>query len=77
MRVRGNVRDYKIHFGSGNILMEPDNRYLCIVRASASGDRVRLPFEGDTMLSMIISKAILLAKDDKVKDEIIVRQIFR
>ena len=35
-----------------------------------------LPFEGDSMLSMIISKAMLLAEDDKITDEIIVRQIF-
>ena len=76
LRVKGQVREYKIHIGSGNILMEPDNRYLCIVRASADGDRVMLPFEGDSMLSMIISKAIRLAKDDKIKDEIILRQIF-
>ncbi|MCA9165115.1 MAG: DUF4132 domain-containing protein, partial [Planctomycetales bacterium] len=29
--VRGNLHTYKIHIGSGNILMQPGNRYLCIV----------------------------------------------
>ena len=29
--VRGELRTYKLHLGSGNILMEPDNQYLCIV----------------------------------------------
>ena len=29
--VRGDLRTYKIHLGSGNILMEPNDQYLCIV----------------------------------------------
>jgi hypothetical protein len=78
LRVQGKVRAYKIHLGSGNILMEPDSRYLCIVRAPAKDDRrVMLPFEGDGMLPVILSKALLLAADDKITDEIIIRQIFR
>ncbi|MEZ4369677.1 MAG: hypothetical protein R3B07_02600 [Polyangiaceae bacterium] len=28
----------------------------------------RLPFEGDSMLSLILSKALLLAADDQIKD---------
>lgn len=32
--VKGKLRTYKIHMGSGNILMEPDDRYLCIVPES-------------------------------------------
>jgi len=29
--VKGELRTYKIHLGSGNILMEPNDQYLCIV----------------------------------------------
>ena len=29
--VRGDRRSYKIHLDSGNILMEPNDQYLCIV----------------------------------------------
>jgi Domain of unknown function (DUF4132) len=36
--VRGDLRTYKIHLGSGNILMEPNDQYLCIVPS-----RKRLP----------------------------------
>jgi hypothetical protein len=36
---------------------------------------VRLPFEGDDMLSIIISKAFMLAGDDKIKDASIRSQI--
>lgn len=44
------------------------------------GDRqgtrgVFLPFEGDNTLSIILSKAFLLADDAKIKDETILRQI--
>ena len=76
--VKGKLRNYKIHMGSGNILMSPNDQYLCIVPGrdvSASTDRVFLPFEGDNMLSIIVSKALLLADDDKIKDETITRQI--
>ncbi len=73
--VRGNVRTYKIHLGSSNILMEPDNSYLCIVETKDKAAGVMLPFEGDRTLSHILSKAILLANDTKIKDHTILSQI--
>jgi hypothetical protein len=78
--VRGDLRAYKIHLGSGNVLMEPNDQYLCIVpdqagRARRKEGHVFLPFEGDPTLSLILSKAFLLAEDTKVKDETILRQI--
>ncbi|WP_196159844.1 DUF4132 domain-containing protein [Reinekea sp. G2M2-21] len=78
--VEGKRRIYKIHLGSGNILMEPNNQYLCIVsdsRKSKANDNIFLPFEGDKTLSMIISKAALLAADEKIKDQSINSQIDR
>jgi hypothetical protein len=74
LRVRGELRTYKIHLGSGNILMEPNDAYLCIVPRAA--DHVFLPFEEDGgMLSIIISKAFLLAADTTITDPSITRQI--
>jgi hypothetical protein len=77
--VKGSVRTYKIHVGSGNILMEPNNQYLCIVPdrvpASKAPKNLFLPFEGDPTLSLILSKALLLANDSKIKDQTITRQI--
>ena len=76
--VRGQKRTYKIHLGSGNILMEPNDQYLCIVpdsRLSATQGELFLPFEGDNTLSIIISKALLLADDTKIKDPTITHQI--
>ena len=74
--VRGELREYKIHLGSGNVLMEPGSRYLCIVRGGGdSAASVPLPFEGDSTLAIILSKAFLLANDKAIKDETILRQI--
>ena len=77
--VEGERRTYKIHLGSGNVLMEPNDEYLCIVpaRSGKAGDRVFLPFEGDSRLSLILSKAFLLADDTKIADATILQQIER
>ena len=78
--VQGDVRTYKIHLGSGNILMEPNDQYLCIVptRAPTTGNlgtKLFLPFEGDRTLAIILSKALLLAEDTKISDPTILHQI--
>jgi hypothetical protein len=78
--VLGKKRTYKIHLGSGNILMEPNDQYLCIVpnqTDSKSTANVFLPFEGDRTLSVILSKAFLLAADDRITDPTILSQIDR
>lgn len=78
LRVQGKLRGYKIHLGSGNILMEPNDQYLCIVPDSRRRESPEyVPFEGDGMLSVVLSKALLLIDDDKITDETITRQIAR
>jgi len=79
--VLGKKRTYKIHLGSGNILMEPGDQYLCIVpdasmEAGPRG-RIHLPFEGDRTLALILSKAFMLAEDDTITDRTILSQINR
>jgi hypothetical protein len=77
--VRGDIRSYKIHLGSGNILMSPNDTYLCIVAGQGSSSRgtgkLFLPFEGDSVLSIILSKAFMLAEDTKISDPTITCQI--
>ncbi len=78
--VKGKLRTYKIHIGSTNILMEPNDQYLCIVadRSQKSvTENLFIPFEGDSGLSIILSKAFLLANDDKITDPTITSQINR
>jgi hypothetical protein len=75
--VRGELRTYKIHLGSANVLMEPDGSYLCIVQARGRGQGTPyLPFE-DERLSLILSKAFLLAADHRITDATILTQIER
>ncbi len=76
LHVRGNLHEYRIHLGSGNCMINELDRYLCIVQGPADkAAKLPLPFEGDTVLSLILSKAIMLASDDKIKDESIRRQL--
>jgi hypothetical protein len=76
--VRGELRTYKIHLGSGNILMSPNDEYLCVVPKQAAdigAGGVFLPFEGDRMLGVILSKAMLLARDTAITYPTILSQI--
>ena len=77
--VNGKKHSYKIHIGSGNVLMQPDDQYLSIVSAPSKKQTLKifLPFEGDTMVSVVLSKAFLLAEDDKIEDPTILSQFGR
>jgi hypothetical protein len=74
--VRGDIRTYKIHLGSGNILMAPHDQYLIVPGQDQKElSPVFLPFEGDRTLAIILSKAFLLADDRRITDPTIVAQI--
>lgn len=76
--VQGRLRSYRIHLGSGHILMSPNDEYLCIVPDNRGAD-ARSPapalLAGDAMLAVILSKALMLAHDDQIRDPTILRQI--
>ncbi len=79
LRVQGKRHIYKIHIGSGNIqIATRGDRYLCIVPGRGKArelDNLYLPFEGDRVLSIIISKAFMLADEDKITDSTILSQL--
>ncbi|MGW0709331.1 DUF4132 domain-containing protein [Streptomyces sp. NPDC002643] len=75
LHVKGELHTYRIHLGSGNILMSPNDRYLCIVPGNRNTTTGYLPFEGDRMLAVILSKAMLLAKDTEITDPTILSQL--
>ncbi|MEU8431603.1 DUF4132 domain-containing protein [Streptomyces sp. NPDC029216] len=80
LHVKGDLRTYKIHLGSGNILMTPNDEYLCIVPKPATGTAAQtgyVPFEGDRTLAVVLSKALMLARDTEITDPTIVSQIRR
>ena len=74
LHVRGKLNSYAIHLGAGGAFC--GTRHLCIVPAGeGTPGKIALPFEGDRILSLILSKAVLLAADDKVTDPVILAQI--
>ncbi len=78
LRVRGDLRAYRIHIGSAQVLMEPNDEHLFIRLpkgpAAAEAMGVFMPFE-DTLLGHVLTKAFLLADDANIRDETIRRQI--
>jgi hypothetical protein len=76
LRVRGDLHEYRIHIGSANVLIEPGSRYLCIVQGPGdTAANLPLPFDGDRILGLVLSKALLLVNDTKIKDPAIARQL--
>jgi hypothetical protein len=76
VRVEGVLATYFIHIGNANVRMEPGGRYLAI-GPTGSDREIYLPFEGDYRLSLVLSKALLLAADDRIDDPSITAQIRR
>jgi hypothetical protein len=66
LSVKGKLRNYKIHIDSTNILMEPNDQYLCIVPdrsvKTTATENIFLPFEGDNGLSVILIKAFFTGR---------------
>jgi hypothetical protein len=77
LQVRGDRHTYRIHLGSGNVLRTPNDQYVCIVpKGDPAAPRAGyLPFEGDRMLTVILSKALLLANDTQITDPTILSQL--
>ena len=76
--VRGSRATYRVHLNSGSIHVEPGG-YLCVVPAGFGGTAHRklfLPFaDEDRMTSVILSKVLLLAEDEKITDPSILAQL--
>lgn len=76
--VRGSRATYRVHLNSGSIHVEPGG-YLCVVPAgfgATAHRRLFLPFaDEDRMTSVILSKVLLLAEDEKITDPTILAQL--
>ncbi|HEX2922558.1 MAG TPA: DUF4132 domain-containing protein [Chloroflexota bacterium] len=76
--VEGKLARYRVHLGSAVVHIEPGN-YLCVVPAKRGNnpERFFLPFadDGDSKITEVISKILLLVSDDRIKDDSILRQI--
>lgn len=75
--VRGGLRTYRVHLGSGGVLMEPGDRRLRVEPPRRTGQKgLFLPFE-DEGLARVLGTAFLLAADHRITDEAVLRQIKR
>lgn len=73
--VDGKRTTYRIHLGSGASQLAESGRHLCIVPKGGEDDLDFLPSEGNPTLSLILSKAMLLAQDDRIEDPTILSQL--
>ncbi|MGI5231695.1 DUF4132 domain-containing protein [Actinoallomurus sp. CA-142502] len=76
--VSGTRATYRVHLTSGSIHVDPGG-HLCVVPASFGATahrRLFLPFaDEDRMTSIILSKVLLLAEDEKISDPSILAQL--
>ncbi|MGJ5819921.1 DUF5724 domain-containing protein [Paludibaculum fermentans] len=74
--VDGKIGNYNVHLGSGTVHRQPGGS-LCIIPVhSQHRGRLFLPFaDNDPKTAEIISKVLLLAQDDKIKDPTILEQL--
>jgi hypothetical protein len=75
LMVDGKRATYRIHLGSGASQLAASGRHLCIVPKGAEDGLEFPPFEGDATTTLILSKAMLLAQDDRIEDPTILSQL--
>jgi hypothetical protein len=75
-RIKGTLGDYSVHLGSAVVHLLP-GRYLSILPIhSQHRGRIFLPFADDDPKSAeLISKVLLLARDNEIQDPTILRQL--
>ena len=74
--VDGKLSNYNVNLGSGVVHKQPGGA-LCIIPVhSQHRGRIFLPFvDNDPKTAEIVSKVVLLARDDQIKDPTILEQI--
>lgn len=77
-RVKGQLGTYSVHLGSGIVHRYPGYA-LCIIPVDAQQrGRLFLPFaDDDPKTAEVISKVVMLANDNKIRDPSILEQIRR
>jgi hypothetical protein len=74
--VDGKLSNYNVHLGSGTVHRQPGGSVCLIPVHSQHRGRVFLPFaDNDPKTAEIVSKVLLLAQDDKIKDPTISEQL--
>ncbi len=75
--IRGSLGEYTIHLGSGVIHMQGIHQIHVLPVHSQHRGKIFLPFlDEDPKTAEIISKILLFAKDERIKDPYILRQMY-
>lgn len=76
LRVRGKLHDYRIHVGSGQVFIEMEHRSVA-VDSPKTAIEYPLPFPSDEDAATVevLTKALMFAEDDQIKDEAVRAQI--
>lgn len=76
VKIRGKYGDYHVHLGSGTVQMIGKGSINILAVHSDNRGKLFLPFvDEDPKTAEIVSKILLLSKDDEIKDATIVNQI--
>ena len=74
--IKGTLNDYSVHLGSGVVHQSGGNAIHILPVHSEKRGKLYLPFlDEDPTCATILSKIILLAEDQKIKDPSILEQI--
>jgi hypothetical protein len=74
--IKGTLGEYSLHLGSGNVHRRPGGALCIIPVGSQHRGRVFLPFaDDDPKTAEIVSKTLLLARDQEIKDPTILEQL--
>ncbi len=74
--VKGTLGDYTVHLGSGVCHQLPGNYLSILAVPSQHRGRIFLPFvDDDPRTAEVLSKILMLSKDDKIQDPTILRQL--
>lgn len=77
-RVKGSLGIYSVHLGSGIVHRIPGNTLFIIPVGAQHRGRVFLPFvDDDPRTAEIVSKVVMLSRDEKITDPTILSQIVR
>ncbi|WP_435743369.1 DUF5724 domain-containing protein [Microbacterium sp. PMB16] len=77
-RVKGALGTYSVHLGSGTVHRIPGNTLFIIPVSAQHRGRIFLPFvDDDPRTAEIVSKVVMLSRDDKINDPTILSQIVR
>nr|WP_154891136.1 DUF5724 domain-containing protein [Paenibacillus xylanexedens] len=75
-RIEGELGEYAVHLGSGNVFKQATGAMYIVPVHSQHRGRIFLPFlDEDPRTAEILSKIVLLAEDKKIKDPQILAQL--